>query len=85
MWLGLNILGARFDGNCDRHTGGENRIFWNVDKLDSDRDSLRKTDPLKGRVYVLQQVRSGRILRIPDPARNAIDSSPDRVAHRLSV
>ena len=28
------------------------------DKLDSDRDSLRKTDPLEGRFYVLQQVRS---------------------------
>jgi hypothetical protein len=44
-----------FDRNCHRHTGGQNHVFWNIDKLDSDRDSLCKADPLKGRVYVLQQ------------------------------
>ena len=78
MWLEPNILRARFNRDRHRHTGGQNHVFWNIDKLDSDRDSLRKTDPLKGRVYVLQQVRSGRILRITDPARNAFDSSLDQ-------
>jgi hypothetical protein len=66
------------DGNCDRHPGGENRFFWNVDQLDSDWNSLRETDPLKGRVHVLQQISSGRILRITDSTGNAVHSPLDR-------
>src|SRR5580693_7477170 len=47
----------------------------NVNKFNSDWNTLGETHPLEGRIHILQQILPYLILGITDPARDAVNSS----------